>query len=132
MKTGEVRDQKTQHLDEEEVPFPIPVKWAWAQLAQIGIINPRIAAKDSTDASFVPMSMVFAEYGKANQHEVRQWADIKKGFTQFAEGDVGLAKITPCFENGKSTIFRNLTGGVGAGTTELHIVRPILVIPGIF
>jgi hypothetical protein len=51
----------------------------------------------------------------------------KKGYTHFAEGDVGLAKITPCFENGKSTVFRNLTGGIGAGTTELHIVRPIFV-----
>jgi type I restriction enzyme S subunit len=51
----------------------------------------------------------------------------KKGYTHFAEGDVGLAKITPCFENGKSAIFRNLTGGIGAGTTELHIVRPLSV-----
>jgi type I restriction enzyme, S subunit len=55
------------------------------------------------------------------------WGDIKSGYTHFAEGDVGLAKITPCFENRKSTIFRNLTGGFGAGTTELHVVRPILV-----
>jgi type I restriction enzyme, S subunit len=40
---------------------------------------------------------------------------------------IGLAKITPCFENGKSAVFRNLTGGIGAGTTELHIVRPLFV-----
>ncbi|MFN3690518.1 MAG: restriction endonuclease subunit S, partial [Fimbriimonadales bacterium] len=62
-----------------------------------------------------------------NQHEVRSWGEIKKGYTHFAEGDVGLAKITPCFENGKSTVFRNLSGGVGSGTTELHIVRPLFV-----
>ena len=42
---------------------------------------------------------------------------------------MALAKITPCFENGKSTIFRGLTGGIGAGTTELHVVRPIIVYP---
>ena len=71
--------------------------------------------------------MISAELGVPHQHEVRPWGEIKKGYTHFAEGDVGLAKITPCFENGKSTVFRNLTGGIGAGTTELHIVRPILV-----
>ena len=42
---------------------------------------------------------------------------------------MGLAKITPCFENGKSTVFRELTGGLGSGTTELHIVRPLFVNP---
>jgi type I restriction enzyme S subunit len=73
------------------------------------------------------MSMIAAEYGVANEHEVRPWGEIKKGYTHFAEGDVGLAKITPCFENGKSTAFRHLTGGIGSGTTELHIVRPLFV-----
>jgi type I restriction enzyme, S subunit len=60
---------------------------------------------------------------------VRQWGEIRKGYTHFAEGDVALAKITPCFENGKSTVFHNLTGGVGAGTTELHVMRPVLTDP---
>ena len=55
------------------------------------------------------------------------WGKIKRGYTHFAEGDVGLAKITPCFENGKSIVFRNLIGGIGSGTTELHVVRPIFV-----
>ena len=53
----------------------------------------------------------------------------ERGYTHFAEGDVGLAKITPCFENGKSTVFRNLMNGIGSGTTELHVVRPIFVDP---
>ena len=54
-----------------------------------------------------------AGYGPENQHQPRPWAEIKKGYTDFAEGDVGLAKITPCFENGKSTVFRELTERVG-------------------
>lgn len=73
------------------------------------------------------MPLIAAEYGVANQHEARPRGEIKKGFTHFAEGDVGLAKTTPCFENGKSTVFRNRTGGIGSGTTELHIVRPLFV-----
>lgn len=110
-----------------ERPFTIPNNWNWSQLAEIGILNPRNEAEDALQASFVPMPLIAAEYGVANQHEIRPWGKIKKGYTHFTEGDVGLAKITPCFENGKSTVFRNLTGGIGAGTTELHIVRPLFV-----
>ena len=50
---------------------------------------------------------------------------MRKGYTHFANGDVVLAKITPCFENGKAAVMANLTNGFGAGTTELHVVRPI-------
>ena len=112
-----------------EPPFPIPANWRWSQIAKIGLLSPRNEAPDTLEASFVPMPLIAAEYGVANQHEVRPWGEIKKGYTHFSEGDVGLAKITPCFENGKSTVFRNLTGGMGSGTTELHIVRPLFVDP---
>ena len=114
-------------LDTSEIPFPIPVSWQWSQLAEVGFINPRNSTEVGSQASFVQMSSISAEYGVANAHEVRPWGDIKSGFTHFAEGDVALAKITPCFENGKSTVFRNLEGGIGAGTTELHVVRPVFV-----
>lgn len=123
---GKSRIEEVGHLS-PDVATDIPSSWAWSCLVEIGLINPRVEALDDEAASFVPMPLIFAEYRKPPLHQVRAWAEIKKGFTQFAEGDVGLAKITPCFENGKSTVFRNLTGGIGAGTTELHIVRPILV-----
>jgi len=111
---------------EDELLFPLPGNWCWSRLAEIGIVNPRNTIADNLSASFVPMPLIPAEYGVASKHEVRPWEEIKSGYTHFAEGDVALAKITPCFENGKSTIFRGLTGGVGAGTTELHVVRPII------
>jgi len=114
-------------LNSDEIPYAIPNGWEWVQIAQIGVISPRNEADDDMPASFVPMPKIAAELGVPHNHEVRRWGEIKKGYTHFAEGDVGLAKITPCFENGKSTVFRNLTGGIGAGTTELHIVRPIFV-----
>ncbi|WP_137787681.1 restriction endonuclease subunit S [Sphingomonas sp. 3P27F8] len=110
-------------------PYSLPDSWAWSQIAEIGIINPRVDADDDMLASFVPMTLIAAEYGIPNGHEPRSWIQIKKGYTHFAEGDVGLAKITPCFENGKSTVFQNLTGGMGSGTTELHVVRPLFVDP---
>ena len=125
---GEIRKPRVvASLDPDELPFPIPRDWAWTQIADLGVISPRNDAPDNHEASFVPMPMIFADYGVANEHEPRAWGEIKKGYTHFADGDVGLAKITPCFENGKSTVFRNLTGGIGSGTTELHIVRPLFV-----
>ncbi|WP_312367756.1 restriction endonuclease subunit S [Ensifer sp.] len=126
VKAGEIRTPKPTS-DLADVPFPIPPSWSWSQIAEIGVLSPRNGASDTLEASFVPMPLIAAEYGVANKHEVRAWGEIKKGYTHFSEGDVGLAKITPCFENGKSTVFRNLTGGVGSGTTELHIVRPLLI-----
>ncbi|MFG1290325.1 restriction endonuclease subunit S [Xanthobacter versatilis] len=126
VKAEEIRKPKAIPT-QQEAPFPIPANWRWSQLAEIGILSPRNDAPDTLQASFVPMPMIATEYGVTNQHEVRPWGAIKKGYTHFAEGDVGLAKITPCFENGKSTVFKNLTGGIGAGTTELHIVRPLFV-----
>ena len=130
VEAGEIRKPKTiAPLNEAETPFVLPENWRWSQIAEIGVLSPRNEATDDIQASFVPMSMIAADYGVASNHEVQRWGDIKKGYTHFAEGDVGLAKITPCFQNGKSTVFRNLTGGLGSGTTELHIVRPLFVNP---
>ncbi|MFO1428926.1 MAG: hypothetical protein U1F76_02105 [Candidatus Competibacteraceae bacterium] len=128
VKAGLARKEKL-YIETEsvEAPFLIPQAWQWSQIAAVGFISPRNLASDEAPSSFVPMPMISAEYGVPNRHEVRLWGEIETGYTHFAEGDVGLAKITPCFENGKSTIFRGLTGGIGAGTTELHIVRPIIV-----
>jgi type I restriction enzyme S subunit len=127
-KSGAIRAQKDLAAASEP-PFRIPTMWAWSRLVDIGVLSPRNDAPDKTLASFIPMPMIDAKYGVPHGHEIRPWGDIKKGYTHFAEGDVGLAKITPCFENGKSTVFRNLAGGIGSGTTELHIVRPIFVHP---
>jgi type I restriction enzyme S subunit len=126
VKAGEIRSLKPIPAL-SETPFQIPMNWRWSQIAETGMLSPRNEASDTTDASFVPMPLIAAEYGVSNDHEIRPWGEIKKGYSHFAEGDVGLAKITPCFENGKSTVFRNLAGGIGSGTTELHIVRPLFV-----
>ena len=73
--------------------------------------------------SFVSMDAV-GEYGGLTLAEVRELSEVYDGYTYFAEGDLCIAKITPCFENGKGALAEGLTNGVGFGTTELHVVRP--------
>jgi len=71
------------------------------------------------------MALISDKYSNCHSQEIKTWSQIKKGFTHFAENDIGIAKITPCFENRKSVIFKNLKNGFGAGTTELFILRTI-------
>lgn len=124
------RDNAAMH-EHNDAWAELPNHWVWTCLAEIGVINPRNDVPDDLQASFVQMSSIPVALLEPHKTESRPWREIRSGFTHFSEGDVGVAKITPCFENGKSTIFRNLDGGVGAGTTELHIVRPLASIdPG--
>ena len=108
----------------DDLPFDIPGSWRWVRLKDVFIINPRNKLDDDLDVSFIPMPLINDGYSGKHAAEVRRWKEVKNGFTHFAEGDVGVAKITPCFENRKSTVFENLTNGYGAGTTELHVLRP--------
>ena len=108
-----------------EIPFEIPDNWAWTRIKNICIINPKNNLDDNLDVSFIPMNLIEAGYTSKHTFEVRKWKNIKKGFTHFKENDIGIAKITPCFQNRKSVIFKNLKNGYGAGTTELHVIRNI-------
>lgn len=110
----------------------IPSTWAWGRLVEVGEISPKNEADDGALASFVPMSAISEMHSSAVASEDRPWGNIKKAYTHIANGDVALAKITPCFENGKAAVMENLTNGIGAGTTELHVVRPIagMIEPG--
>ena len=108
----------------DDLPFDIPVSWRWVRLKDVLIINPRNKLADDLAVSFIPMALIDDGYSGKHTAEVRKWNKVKTGFTHFADGDVGVAKITPCFENRKSAIFENLANGYGAGTTELHVLRP--------
>ncbi|WP_262072351.1 restriction endonuclease subunit S [Stenotrophomonas sp. Marseille-Q5258] len=107
-----------------EIPYEVPANWKWVRLGEIGLINPRNDVEDDdAEAGFVPMPLIPRDYETGHGFEPRKWGDIKKGYTHFADGDVGMAKITPCFENAKSCVFSGLPNGIGAGTTELHVFR---------
>lgn len=74
--------------------------------------------------SFVPMASV-GEDGSINTSDTKKYCEVKSGFTYFIDGDVLFAKITPCMENGKGAVATNLYNGIGFGSTEFHVVRPI-------
>lgn len=95
-------------------------------LSQVAQINPRPpkGLEDSREISFVPMAAV-SEDGGISRQETRNFGEVRKGFTYFQRGDVVLAKITPCFENGKSALADNLECPIGFGSTEFHVLRAI-------
>ena len=72
VKAGEIRKPKPIPAL-SETPFAIPSNWRWSQLAEIGVLSPRNEAPDALEASFVSMPLIAAEYGVANQHEIRPW-----------------------------------------------------------
>lgn len=109
---------------DDELPFDIPDTWEWARIDAVCQLNPRNNIDDDMDISFVPMEKISDAYQNSYDYEIRKWGKVKKGYTHFAKNDVAVAKITPCFENRKSVIFDRLENDYGAGTTELHILRP--------
>ena len=104
----------------------LPEGWTRRRLRFDVRLNPKKSSLDMEPeelVSFIPMDAV-SEYGGLTLDDVRELEDVYDGYTYFAEGDLCIAKITPCFENGKGALAEGLTNGVGFGTTELHVVRP--------
>jgi len=103
----------------------IPEHWKTKRLRFCIVTNPsknEIKITGEELVSFVPMESV-GEYGGLSLSEEKELDEVGNGYTYFAENDVIVAKITPCFENGKGAIARGLKNGVAFGTTELHVLR---------
>lgn len=110
-------------VDLDEVPFEVPSSWCWTTIEGAFVINPKNDCKDDLLAGFVPMANVGDGFTNMFTYETKQWSAIKKGFTHFKDGDIAVAKISPCMENRKSMVLSGLPNGVGAGTTELNVFR---------
>lgn len=98
-----------------------------ARLGEVCEINPRLprghGIADDDEVSFIPMAAVSEVAGSIEVREARRYAEVKKGYTPFKDGDVLFAKITPCMENGKAALASGLTSGRGFGSTEFHVLR---------
>lgn len=97
------------------------------EFMELCTLNPNkgeLSLSDDDEISFIPMQNV-SETGEIDASEIRLVHEVKSGYTYFRENDVLFAKITPCMENGKGAIARGLVNGVGFGSTEFHVLRPI-------
>lgn len=103
------------------------MNWSPTRLRYIADLNPHVRSdllqETMREVSFLPMEAV-GEDGSLDLSRVRRVADVRNGYSYFEDGDVAIAKVTPCFENGKGAIMRDLDGGAGFGTTELTVLRP--------
>src|SRR5947209_6333525 len=101
--------------------------WKLMKIGDVADINPRPGKDeldDETFVSFIPMRCVEEESGKFEPLENRKVSEVRKGYTPFRDGDVIFAKVTPCMENGKGAVLKNLTNGLGFGSTEFFALRP--------
>lgn len=97
------------------------------KLGAVADINPRrvpTVLNDMDEVSFVPMSAVSEVTGTIEAAVARPFGEVKKGYTCFSDGDILFAKVSPCMQNGKHAIARDLVNGVGFGSTEFHVIRP--------
>lgn len=101
--------------------------WHKEKLKSICDINPKkedvSGYDDDMEVSFFPMASLDEQVGAITNPQIRPLKDVKKGFTNFREGDVVFAKITPCMENGKSAVIGKLVNDIGYGTTEFYVFR---------
>jgi len=106
----------------------VPEPWEVKRLKYWARTNPPSLAASAlgreTSVCFVPMEAV-GEYGGLDLEKRREIGKLRQGFSCFEDGDVVVAKITPCFENGKGALVGRVPHGVAFGTTELHVLRPL-------
>lgn len=101
--------------------------WEQCSLSDVCTVNPKkVDTKDLPDeleVSFFPMPALSEIYGEITDPQTRLLKEVRSGFTNFSEGDVVFAKITPCIENGKSAVVGKLVNDIGYGTTEFFVLR---------
>lgn len=113
-----------QILHAENSPFG-KSKFACKKLSDLAFINPKTdlsMLSDTDNMSFIPMEDISDDYGEWTGKRVGSKSNVK-GYTKFQDGDIVWARITPCMQNGKSTILTNLVNGKGYGSTEFHVIR---------
>lgn len=100
------------------------MSWPMVKLSEVTIVNPRLPKniENTQQVSFVAMASA-SEDGFLIDEEDRVLAETRKGFTYFEKSDVLLAKITPCFENGKCLRPNQIRNKIGFGSTEFHVLR---------
>lgn len=120
-------EEKMEEAIVKDGPYEVPGNWIWTKFGNIVSINPKkVDVKhldDNIECSFIPMNIVDNELGIIHETEIKRLEEVKKGYTNFIQGDIIFAKITPCMENKKSAIVPKLMNDLGYGSTEFHVFR---------
>lgn len=114
----------------EQVLYPLPEGWEWCtidEVAQIGADRGFSPTPDiEGNVPFVGMTDIDQETGQKSTYELRNFDDVKKGYTKFQRNAVLFAKITPCTENNKTALVDNIDGGFA--TTEVFPIHALDII----
>lgn len=107
--------------------IPVDPEWPMRPLAEVAQVNPKKSelkdADPATKVSFVPMAVLNENNVRFDPVEIKALGEVVGSYTYFRENDVLVAKVTPCFENGKAGIARGLENGIGFGSSEFYVVR---------
>ena len=122
-------DGARQVVENYKPSYKIDSSWQTVKLGDICELNPKKSETrdmpNSTEVSFVPMADVNEHEMLFSPKETRPLSDVYSGYTYFKDNDVLLAKVTPCFENGKAGIAKNMSNGIGFGSSEFYVLRAI-------
>jgi restriction endonuclease S subunit len=122
-----VIDGCRQVVDNWKPRIEVDPEWPMVKLGDVCELNPKKSEVSSIAreniVSFLPMEDIGIIQDIHPQKE-RSISEVYNGYSYFRDNDVLIAKVTPCFENGKSGIARKLKQGIGFGSTELHVIRP--------
>jgi type I restriction enzyme S subunit len=123
-----VNSRQSPDLEMSDAPYDLPDGWTWTTIGEACAVNPTMQWPEgftkNKPVHFVPMSAVDGNTGTIVSPEPRAISEVWKGYKRFQDGDVIFARITPCMENGKAAIAKNLLNGIGLGSTEYHVLRP--------
>ncbi|SPT68498.1 EcoKI restriction-modification system protein HsdS [Anaerobiospirillum thomasii] len=123
---GKLKKEKPlPEISEGDIPFEIPKSWKFLKIGDICEINKRNKLNDNLEVSFIPMEHVTGGICNKFKSETKHWRFVKKNYTHFRDGQIIIAKITPCFQNRKSVILKGLKNGFAAGSSEFHTLLPI-------
>ncbi len=115
-------------IDNYQPHIPIDPDWPLVALGKACVVNPRksevTAISDTTTISFVPMSDIGENAMYFESRDCKRLKDVSTSYTYFRDNDVLIAKVTPCFENGKAGIAKNLCNTIGFGSSEFYVLRP--------
>ena len=104
----------------------IPEHWEVKRIKYLATVNPSKSEvrhlPPEQEVTFIPMEKIVAT-GKVDYSITNTVENLIDGYTYFRDGDIIMAKVTPCFENGNIAIVNGLLNGIGFGTTELHVLR---------